>query len=118
MALNEQLITKVTKAQLRLEHPDFNSGDTIRVQNKIKEAGGKERLQNYEGIVMKIQGRGASKTFTVRKDSFGVGVEKTFFYNSPMIAKIQIVKKGKVRRSRIFYMRTRSGKSARIQEKE
>lgn len=112
---NSQLIENVTKAQSRLDVPTFKAGDTVRVHIKIKE-GNKERVQQFEGIIMKTAGQGNSKTFTVRKDSFGVGVEKTFLLNSPAIAKIQVVKKGIVKKSRIFYMRERSGKAARIKE--
>ncbi len=110
---NKELIKKVNKDQIKLDVPEFRTGDTIKVHIKIKE-GVKERVQIFEGFVLKRSGKIENPTFTVRKDSFGVGVEKTFMLNSPSIVKIEVVKLGKVRKSRIFYMRERKGKSARI----
>jgi large subunit ribosomal protein L19 len=95
--------------------PDFRPGDTIKVHYLIKE-GDKERIQIYEGTVLRIRGEDLNKTFTVRRISHGVGVERTFPYHSPWIANIEIVKKGKVRRARLYYLRDRVGKSARIKE--
>lgn len=95
--------------------PDFNVGDTIKVHYLIKE-GDKERVQLYEGTVMRIRGEDLNKTFTVRRISHGVGVERTFPYHSPWIANIEIIKKGRVRRARLYYLRDRVGKSAKIQE--
>jgi large subunit ribosomal protein L19 len=95
--------------------PDFRPGDTIQVHYLIKE-GDKERIQVFEGTVMRIRGEDLNKTFTVRKISHGVGVERTFPYHSPWIANIEIVRKGKVRRARLYYLRERVGKSARIKE--
>ncbi|MCR4990642.1 MAG: 50S ribosomal protein L19 [Lachnospiraceae bacterium] len=94
---------------------EFNVGDTVKVYGKIKE-GNRERVQVYEGTVLKIQGTGARKTFTVRKNSNGVGVEKTWPMYSPLVEKVEIVRKGKVRRAKLFYLRDRIGKSAKVKE--
>ncbi|NVO11272.1 MAG: 50S ribosomal protein L19 [Bacteroidales bacterium] len=100
------------------EHPEFKSGDTITVHYKIIE-GSKERIQNYRGVVIQRKGSGgATETFTVRKVSGGVGVERIFPLNSPFIDKIEVNKKGKVRRARIYYLRDLTGKKARIKEKK
>jgi len=99
------------------EHPEFKSGDTITVHYKIIE-GNKERIQNYRGVVIQRKGSGATETFTVRKVSGGVGVERIFPINSPFIDKIELNKKGKVRRARIYYLRDLTGKKARIKEKK
>lgn len=96
--------------------PDFGSGDTITVSYKIKE-GNKERIQQFQGVVLQRKGSGATETFTIRKMSGNVGVERIFPVNSPFIESIKINKRGKVRRARIFYFRERTGKSARIKEK-
>jgi large subunit ribosomal protein L19 len=98
------------------EFPKFSAGDTITVHYKIKE-GNKERIQNYRGVVIQIKGEGLTKTFTVRKMSGNIGVERIFPFNSPFIEEIEINKLGKVRRSRIFYLRNLTGKKARIKEK-
>tara|TARA_B100000902_G_C27190457_1_gene853636 strand:- start:47 stop:397 length:351 start_codon:yes stop_codon:yes gene_type:complete len=98
------------------EHPNFKSGDTITVYYKIKE-GEKERTQFFKGDVIQRRGSGLTETFTIRKISNGVGVERIFPVNSPGIEKIEINKEGKVRRARIFYMRERTGKSARIKQR-
>ena len=98
------------------DHPDFKAGDTISVAYKIVE-GNKERIQQFQGIVLQRRNSGASETFTVRKISGGVGVERIFPLNSPFIESIKLVRKGSVRRSRIFYQRERTGKAARIKEK-
>lgn len=113
---NNQLISEVTASQIEPNIPEFKTGDTVKVHLKIIE-GNKERIQIFEGFVLKRSKKGINATFTVRKESFGVGVEKTFFINSPTIAKIEVVKLGKVRQSRIFYMRKRKGKTARIKPK-
>ena len=94
---------------------EFNVGDTIKVYGKIKE-GNRERVQIYEGTVIKIQGTGARKTFTVRKNSNGVGVEKTWPLYSPLVEKVEVVRKGKVRRAKLFYLRDRVGKAAKVKE--
>ncbi len=96
--------------------PEFKSGDTITVSYKIKE-GNKERIQQFQGVVLQRKGSGATETFTIRKMSGNVGVERIFPVNSPFIESIKINKKGHVRRARIFYFRERTGKSARIKEK-
>ena len=96
--------------------PDFTSGDTLTVYYKIKE-GNKERIQFFKGVVIQRRGAGPTETFTIRKISSGIGVERIFPVHSPLIDKIEINKKGKVRRSRIFYLRNLTGKSARIKEK-
>lgn len=98
------------------ELPEFNSGDTITVHYKIKE-GNKERIQQFQGVVIQRRGSGPTETFTVRKISGGIGVERIFPISSPFIEKIDINKQGRVRRARIFYLRDRKGKSARIKEK-
>ena len=113
--MNLELVNEITKEQMKNDIPDLRPGQTVRVDVKIKE-GDKSRIQAYEGIVIKVQGSGIGKSFTVRKISSGVGVERTFPVHSPIIDKITIVRKGKVRRARLFYLRNRSGKSAKIKE--
>lgn len=109
------IIEKIEKAQLK-EHVDqFAVGDTVKVYAKIKE-GDKERIQVFEGTVLKRQNGGIRETFTVRKTSNGVGVEKTWPLHSPSVEKIEIVRKGKVRRAKLNYLRTRVGKSAKVKE--
>ncbi len=118
MGINQQLISKVSSLQEKTNFPEFRTGDTIKVHVKIKE-GDKERIQMFEGFVLKRSKTNSNDaTFTVRKESFGIGVEKTFFVNSPIVAAIEILKKGAVRQSKIFYMRDRKGKSARIKPRE
>ena len=109
-----QIIKKIEDEQLR-EVAAFNIGDTVRVHNKIKE-GNRERVQVFEGIVIKRQGGGNRETFTVRKNSNGVGVEKTWPVHTPLIEKIEVVRKGKVRRAKLFYLRERVGKKAKVKE--
>lgn len=113
--MNLNLVNEITKSQMRNDLPEIKAGMTIRVDVKIKE-GNKERIQAFEGIVIKVQGSGIGETFTVRKLSSGVGVERTFPINSPLIDKITIIRVGKVRRAKLYYLRSRSGKSARIKE--
>lgn len=113
--MNLGLVNEITKDQMKSDLPELAPGQTVRVDVKIKE-GDKSRIQAYEGIVIKVQGSGIGKTFTVRKISSGVGVERTFPVHSPVIDKITIVRKGKVRRARLYYLRDRSGKSAKIKE--
>lgn len=115
--MNTNLVNEVTASQLRKDIPEFGAGDTVRVHVRIIE-NNKERIQVYEGVVIKRRGDGISETFTVRKRSAGIGVERTFPVHTPSIAKVEVVKYGKVRRARIYYMRNRSGKSARIKEIE
>ena len=113
--MNNNLVNEITASQIRHDLPEFSSGDTVRVSVKIIE-GNKSRIQNFEGVVIQRRGHGVSETFTVRKISSGIGVESTFPLNSPSIASLVVVRKGKVRRNKIFYIRKRSGKSARIKE--
>ena len=113
--MNLGLVNEITKDQMKTNLPDLRPGQTVRVDVKIKE-GDKSRIQAYEGIVVKVQGSGIGKTFTVRKISSGVGVERTFPLHSPIIDKIVVVREGKVRRAKLFYLRNRSGKSAKIKE--
>ena len=111
----EEIIKGIEDAQLRETPLEFNVGDTVKVSALIKE-GEKSRIQVFEGTVIKIQGAGARQTFTVRKNSNGVGVEKTWPVHSPLIEKIEVVRKGKVRRAKLNYLRDRVGKSARVKE--
>jgi large subunit ribosomal protein L19 len=110
-----EIIKKIEDAQLKESITDFRVGDTIRVHGKIKE-GNRERIQIFEGVVLKRQGGGARETFTVRKTSNGVGVEKTWPLHSPNVEKIEVVRHGKVRRAKLTYLRQRSGKSAKVKE--
>ena len=113
--MNTNIVNEITARQLRKDVPEFKGGDTVKVSVRIIE-NNKERIQVFQGVVMQRRGSGVSETFTVRKISSGVGVERTFPVNSPVISKIELVKRGKVRRSRITYLRKRSGKAARIKE--
>ncbi len=113
--MNTQLVEQVTARQIRKDIPDFSAGDTVKVYVRIIE-NKKERIQVYEGVVIQRRGHGVSETFTVRKISSGIGVERVFPINTPSIQKVEVVKKGKVRRARIHYMRGLSGKAARIKE--
>ena len=110
-----EIIKKIEEAQLKSEITPFRVGDTIRVHGKIKE-GNRERIQIFEGVVIKRQGGGNRETFTVRKTSNGIGVEKTWPLHSPNVEKIVVVRHGKVRRAKLFYLRGRSGKSAKVKE--
>ena len=112
-----EIIKNIESAQLKAEVPAFETGDTVRVYAKIRE-GEKERIQMFEGTVLKRQNGGIGETFTVRRIASGVGVEKTFPIHSPLVEKIEVVKRGKVRRARLHYMRARTGKSAKIKSKE
>ena len=111
----QELINSITKEYLK-DVPEFRPGDTVRVHVKIKE-GDKFRIQVFEGLVMKRQNGGVSETFTVRKISYGVGVERTFPVHSPIIEKIEVVRLGKVRRAKLNYIRGLSAKAARIKER-
>ncbi len=106
----------VEQTYLRDDVPDFRAGDTIRVHVRVVE-GERERVQVFEGVVIRSRGSGLSKTFTVRKVSFGVGVERTFPVHSPMIAKIEVSTRGDVRRAKLYYLRSRVGKKAKIKER-
>ena len=109
------IIREIENAQLKAEVTSFNVGDTIRVYAKIKE-GQRERVQMFEGIVLKRQNGGVRETFTVRRMSYGVGVEKTWALHSPNIEKIEVVRLGKVRRAKLNYLRERVGKNAKVKE--
>ena len=113
--MNTKLVQEITANQLRHDLPEFSSGDEVKVSVRIIE-GAKSRIQNFQGVVICRRGGGVSETFTVRKMSSGIGVERTFPLHSPTIAGIEVVRKGKVRRNKITYIRSRSGKSARIKE--
>lgn len=110
------IIREIQQEFLRTDIPDFRAGDTVAIQYKIKE-GDKERLQPFTGVVLQRRGSGSTETFTVRKVSSGVGVERIIPVHSPYIESIKVQKRGKVRRARIFYLRERSGKKARIKER-
>ena len=110
------IIQELEKEQLRTDLPKLQIGDTVRVYVKVVE-GTRERLQNFEGIVIKMQGGGIRRTFTVRRMSYGIGVERTFPYHSPRIGRIEVVRHGVVRRAKLYYIRERVGKSAKIKER-
>lgn len=110
-----EIIKEIEQAQLKEEVPSFNVGDTVKVYGKIKE-GDKERIQVFEGTVLKIQGGSNRQTFTVRKSSNGVGVEKTWPIHSPNVEKVEVVRRGKVRRAKLNYLRSRVGKKAKVKE--
>ena len=110
-----EIIKKIEDAQLKSNVDDFRVGDTVRVHGKIKE-GNRERIQIFEGVVLKRQGGGARETFTVRKSSNGVGVEKTWPLHSPKIEKVEVIRRGKVRRARLTYLRGRIGKASKVKE--
>ncbi len=110
-----EIIKNIEAAQLKAEVPQFNVGDTVKVYGKIKE-GNRERIQVFEGIVIKKQGGSVRATFTVRKNSNGVGVEKTWPLHSPTVEKVEVVRHGKVRRAKLTYLRGRVGKRAKVKE--
>ena len=110
-----EIIKNIENAQLKAEVPEFHVGDTVKVYAKIKE-GNRERIQVFEGTVIKRQNGGIRETFTVRRLSYGVGVERTFPVHSPKIAGITVIRKGKVRRAKLYYLRGRTGKAAKIKE--
>ncbi|MBE3593903.1 MAG: 50S ribosomal protein L19 [Candidatus Carbobacillus altaicus] len=112
----KEIIREIVAHQLRNDIPDFRAGDTVRVHVKVVE-GGRERVQVFEGVVIKRQHGGIHETFTVRKISYGVGVERTFPLHSPRIDRIEVVKQGKVRRAKLYYLRELRGKAARIKER-
>lgn len=109
------IIKSIEHEQLKNKIPELKVGNTVRVHVRIKE-GNKERIQVFEGIIIKVQGGGVNKTFTVRKISYGVGVEKTFLIHSPLVEKVELVRVGKARRARLFYLRDRVGKAAKTKE--
>jgi large subunit ribosomal protein L19 len=110
------LINQIEQEQIRTDLPTFRSGDTVVVQVKVKE-GTRERLQAFEGVVIAIKNRGVNSSFTVRKISHGEGVERVFQTHSPIIDSVKVLREGVVRRAKLYYLRGRSGKSARIKEK-
>lgn len=114
--MSQQIIREMTNDYLRSDVPEFRAGDNVKVNVRIVE-GSRERIQTFEGLVIKRQGEGISETFTVRKVSYGVGVERTFPVNAPSIDSIQVVRRGKVRRAKLNYIRTLSAKQARIKER-
>ena len=109
------IIDQIEKEQLRSDLTSFNIGDTVKVMVKVKE-GEKERIQAYEGVVIAKKGSSVRETFTVRRVSFGIGVERTFLLHSPRIEKVIVTRKGKVRRAKIYYIRDLSGKAAKVKE--
>lgn len=110
-----EIIKKIEAEQLKAEVPEFNVGDTVKVYGKIKE-GNRERIQVFEGTVLKKQGGSTRATFTVRKNSNGIGVEKTWPLHSPNVERVEVVRRGKVRRAKLFYLRDRVGKAAKVKE--
>ena len=110
------IIKSIEHEQLKNKIPELKIGDTVKVHVKIKE-GNKERIQIFEGIIIKKQGGGVNATFTVRKISYGVGVEKTFLVHSPLVEKVEVVRVGKARRAKLYYLRDRVGKAAKTKEK-
>jgi len=113
--MNQNIIRELEKEQLKADIPAFKVGDTIKVHNKIVE-GNRERIQTFEGYVIKRQNGGARETFTVRRFSSGIGVEKTWPLHSPRVEKIEVIRRGIVRRAKLFYLRDRVGKRAKIKE--
>ncbi|MBO7085900.1 MAG: 50S ribosomal protein L19 [Bacilli bacterium] len=114
--MSQQLLNEITSEYMKNDVPEFRPGDNVKVHVRIKE-GEKERIQVFEGLVIKRRGGGISETYTVRKMSNGVGVERTFPVHSPMVARIEVVRKGKVRRAKLNYIRSLSAKKARIKER-
>ena len=110
-----KLIEKITASQLRDDIPEFRAGDTVRVHAKVVE-GNRERVQVFEGVVISRKGQGISEMYTVRKMSSGIGVERTFPVHTPRVEKIEVVRHGKVRRAKLYYLRALQGKAARIKE--
>ncbi|MEO2082454.1 MAG: 50S ribosomal protein L19 [Desulfurobacteriaceae bacterium] len=117
MAGLDELMRAVMEKYTQKEVPDFRVGDTVRVHVKVKE-GDKERIQAFEGVVIRKRGSGTDATFTVRKVSYGVGIERTFPLYAPVIDKIEVLKRGIVRRARLYYLREKRGKAAKIKEKK
>jgi large subunit ribosomal protein L19 len=115
-AVMHTLIQEIEKAAMRADVPDFRPGDTLKVHVRVTE-GNRSRIQIFQGVVIRRQGGGARETFTVRKVSYSVGVERTFPLNSPSIEKIEVVTRGDVRRAKLYYLRNLRGKAARIKEK-
>jgi large subunit ribosomal protein L19 len=116
VGLMQDIIRSIEEEFVRKDLPRFNPGDTVKVHVKVVE-GNRERIQVFEGTVIKIRGEGISRTFTVRRITYGVAVERTFPIHSPRIAKVEVTRRGKVRRARLFYLRGLMGKKARVKEK-
>lgn len=116
LMLVNPLIAKITESQLRNDIPDFRAGDSVRVHARIVE-GSRERIQIFEGVVIKRRGEGISETYTVRKISNGIGVERTFPLHTPRVDKIEVTRHGRVRRAKLYYLRALHGKAARIPER-
>ena len=113
--MNNRLVEEITASQLRSDLPEFKSGDEVKVSVRIIE-GNKSRIQNFQGVVISRRGGGVSETFTVRKIAYGVGVEKTWPMHSPLVEKVEVVRKGRVRRAKLNYLRSRIGKAAKVKE--
>ncbi len=113
--MKNAIISEIENAQLKAEVPQFNVGDSVRVYAKIKE-GQRERVQMFEGVVLKRQNGGVRETFTVRRMSYGVGVEKTWALHSPNVERVEVIRRGKVRRAKLNYLRGRVGKRAKVKE--
>lgn len=113
-----QLLDQIDSAQLRSDIPEFIPGDTVRVHVRIKESDNKERLQAFEGVVIARRGSGIRESITVRKTSFGIGVERIFPLHATIIGKIEVVKHGRVRRAKLYYLRKLRGKAARLRERD
>jgi large subunit ribosomal protein L19 len=111
----DKIITEIEKRNLRKDLPEIKAGDSVRVTFKIKE-GDKERAQSFEGVIIRVVHGGLRQSFTVRKISHGVGVERTFFFNSPIITHLEIISRAKVRRAKLYYLRQRKGKKARLKK--
>ncbi len=114
--MSQQLLKDLTMEYQKPEVPQFRAGDTVKVSVKIKE-GNRERIQGFEGLVIQRQGGGISETFTVRKVSYGIGIERTFPIHSPLVEKVDVLRRGKVRRAKLFYIRGLSAKQSRIKER-
>jgi large subunit ribosomal protein L19 len=110
------ILRELERSALRADVPDFGPGDTVRVHVRVRE-GNRERIQPFEGVVIARRGRGTGETFTVRRVSYGVGVERVFPVHSPLWERIEVVRRGKVRRAKLYYLRGRTGKAARIRER-
>ena len=114
--MNTNIVNEITARQIRNDIPEFKSGDTVKVSVRIIE-NKKERIQVFQGVVMQRRGSGVSETFTVRKISSGIGVERTFPVNSPSLDRIEVVRHGKVKRAKLYYLRDRVGKAAKVKER-
>lgn len=113
--MRNKILENIEAKQINKSTENFNVGDNVKVHVRIKE-GEKERIQIFEGLVIAVKNTGLTKTFTVRKVSYGIGVERTFLVNSPLLAKIEVIRSNRIRRSKLYYMRERKGKSARLKE--